>query len=70
MHLLEQGVTLLSVMSITVDMIRVEKLAFLQLVQVGKLWLILAVWCLYLDLKLILTFLVTLKVKRTCGRCQ
>ena len=39
MHLFELGATLLSVMSITVDMIRVEKLAFLQLVQVGKLWL-------------------------------
>ena len=39
MHLFELGATLLSVMSITVDMIRVKKLAFLQLVQVGKLWL-------------------------------
>ena len=39
MHLFELGATLLSVMSITVDMIREEKLSFLQLVQVGKLWL-------------------------------
>ena len=39
MHLFELGVTLLSVMSITVDMMQMEKLALLQIVRVGKLWL-------------------------------
>ena len=31
--------TLLSVMSISVEMIQMEKLALLQIVRVGKLWL-------------------------------
>ena len=39
MHLFELGVTLLSVLSITVDMIQMENLALLQIVRVGKLWL-------------------------------